>query len=89
MKKTVFTIAIVLGMACSAFAQHGGMFGRGPERQSEKYNSRSDENSGGMINMPNVHNRDKDTDAATPLGGGVLLLVGLGAAYVFKKKNDK
>ena len=60
----------------------GGLLGRGPQREGLF--------SGGGIFSPNIpsHGTNQDTDA--PLGGGVLLLVGMGAAYaVSKKRNGK
>ena len=86
MKKLALTIAIILGLGIGAIAQEGGIFGKGPDRQS---NSRTSETSGGMINLPGAHSQSEDSNAAAPLGSGVLLLVGLGAAYALRKKNEK
>ena len=88
MKKTVFTIAIILGLGLGAFAQGGGLFGKGPDPQSERSNTRENGN-GGLINLPGAHNQTSDSDATTPIGGGALLLIGFGAAYALKKKDEK
>ena len=81
MKKTILTIAILFGMFTGAFAQ-GGLFGMGPERQSESYDYSE---RGGMLSLPSSHGNDQDE---SPLGSGALLLIGFGAAYALKKKKD-
>ena len=85
MKKLVLTIAIVLGMGIAATAQGGGLF---------KYGEAADQNRGGGLmkgdgvdmNFP-LHGGTGDADA--PLTGGALLLIGFGAAYALKKRNEK
>lgn len=59
----------------------GGLLGHGPSREG-LFN-------GGGIFSPNIpaHGTTEDTDA--PIGDGVLLLIGLGAAYAMTKKNRK
>ena len=79
MKKTVMTIAIVLGLAIGAMAQGGGLFERGEMIESES-------NGSATPMLPLNHGSDKDHDAA-PLGSGVVLLAGLGAAYLVGKKR--
>lgn len=87
MKKTVLTLAIVLGMTIGAFAQEGGgIFGRGPMPGNELYESTT--NSSGPLMLPQVHGAGADQSGeTTPLGTGALLLIGFGAAYALKKKN--
>lgn len=82
MKNLTLIIAIVLGMTIGASAQNGGLFGKGPDRQGESYDSRSD---GPMISLPTTHGDTNDQGA--PLGGGALLLIGFGAAYALRKKK--
>ena len=86
MKKTLTTLAILLGMALCATAQNGGgLFQRGsmPEEASyENYNTRS----GGLI-LPGGHGQNTDADA--PLGSGIAVLVGLGGAYLVAKKSKE
>lgn len=89
MKKIAFTIAIVLGLSLGVFAQGGGLFGKGPDPRNERFNNRESGNNSGMINLPAAHGQTTDADADAPLGEGVLLLIGLGAAYALKKKDDK
>lgn len=85
MKKTLLTIAIVLGMTIGAVAQKqgGGLFGMGDQRgymtdQEETYRD-------GLLSLPNTHGTNDDSPA--PLGTGALLLIGFGAAYALKKKQ--
>ena len=83
MKKLVLAIAIVLGMGIGAYAQGGGgLF---------KYGETTEQNrAGGMVatpGLPDIHGGTGNADA--PLTGGALLLIGFGAAYAMKKRNEK
>lgn len=86
MKKTLLTIAIVLGMTLGAMAQKqgGGLFGMGDQRgymtEQDNYNRGT-----GLLDLPNSHGDNDDQPA--PLGGGTLLLIGFGAAYALKKRQ--
>ena len=82
MKKTILTIAIVLGIAVGASAQNRGLFGMGPEH-GESYDSY--ERTSGVMGLPTSHGTSQDQDA--PLGSGALLLIGFGAAYAMKKRR--
>lgn len=88
MKKLVLTIAIVLGLGLTTFAdpETGGLFGRGETRQST-YNSREGEDAATFMRLPSQHNAESGNDQPAPLGGGVLLLAGFGAAYMIAKKR--
>ena len=85
MKKLILTTAIVLTMGVGAFAQ--GLLGRGEDF--------SDEPRGGLRGTtPGVidtHNYEGDVngDGETPLGSGIAVLMGLGAAYVVAKKRKE
>ena len=82
MKKLVLTIAIVLGMGIGAYAQ-GGLF---------KYGEQPDQTrEGGMMKggFPTLPGHDATGDVDAPLTGGALLLIGFGAAYALKKRNEK
>ena len=83
MKKLALTIAIVLGMTIGAFAQGGGLFGKG-----NALNDDDTREAGwvGALNVPGQHGLSGDQSAA-PLGGGALLLIGFGAAYALKKRK--
>ena len=84
MKKTLITIAIVLGITIGASAQNGGLFGKGPSRDMDyEYSTREGE--GGLLNLPSQHGTSNDETA--PLGSGALLLIGFGAAYALKRRK--
>ncbi len=96
MKKIAFTIAIVLGIGMSSFAQ-GGLFQYGEVSDQDYYagtawyvlnqNNEFQIHKGGGLIIPNLptHGEEDNTDA--PLGSGVLLLIGFGAAYAMKKRK--
>ena len=87
MKKLALTIAIVLGMGMSTFAQdvevydRAGLFGKAPGifRGGEP-----DEDP--LFGLPSEHGLENDTD--TPLGSGIAVLMGLGLAYTLKKRRE-
>ena len=92
MKKALLTLAIVLGMTFGASAQYfgnngqpngGGLFGRGATLEAGE----SEPGGPGVPLLP-MHGQPDNQDAA-PLGSGVLLLIGMGAAYAVAKKNKK
>ena len=88
MKKLIMTIAIVLGMGMSTFAQEvevyeeKGLFGmgkgifRGGDGQEDP-----------LLNLPGF-GEEEDVDA-TPLGSGIAVLMGLGAAYLVGKRRKE
>jgi len=85
MKKLVLTIAVVLGLGLTSFANtnDGGLFQRGAaEPASGLYGDR------GMRDInPNLPGHGGTDDADAPLGSGVAVLLGLGAAYMVAKKH--
>ena len=88
MKKAIITLAIVLGMTLGASAQWGGgLFQRGAVTDEEFYGAGYDyqTRTDGLLNLPGQHGTTDDVQA--PLGGGVLLLIGFGAAYALKRKQ--
>ena len=87
MKKLSLTIAIVLGLSLTTFANptEGGLFQRGAASEpaaTELYGTRT-----GTEATPKLpdHNMTGNQDA--PLGSGVAVLLGLGAAYLVGKKR--
>ena len=79
------TFAIVLGLSLTTFANptDGGLFQRGEATEPTPdaiYGIRTT----GMPNLP-THNHTENQDA--PLGSGVAVLLGLGAAYLVGKKR--
>ena len=60
----------------------GGLFGRGESMNTGLGNGFRNN---AFLSLPFAHGNTNDSDA--PLGGGVLLLIGFGAAYALKKKS--
>ena len=82
MKKLLMTTALVLTLGLGAYAQDGGLLGFG--ETSDEYlkgdgTGLTTPNLPGGFGLPN--------DQGAPLGSGIAVLVGLGAAYAFSKKR--
>ena len=94
MKKTFLTIAIVLGMSIGAFAQ-GGLFQYGEVSDEDYYYGSAwyalDQNNDFQrsLLLPGLPIHGEDNNQNAPLGSGALLLIGFGAAYALKKRNEK
>ena len=91
MKKLALTIVIVLGLGVSAFAD-GGLFQRGYNAK----NGFSGYTYFGATDMgeeretfasPLMPIHGLETDQNAPVGSGIVLLMGLGAAYMAAKKR--
>ncbi len=82
MKKLVLTLAIVLGLGMTTFAEGGGLFLRGDEPEKEGVNGTR----GGFPGVPG-HGGTGNADA--PLGTGVAVLTALGAAYLVGKRRKE
>ena len=80
MKKTLMTATLILGMAVSGLCQGGGLFERGEMADAGIRNNNTPM-------LPAAHGSGEDQSATTPLGGGVLVLGALGAAYLLGKKR--
>ena len=76
MKKLALTLAIVLGLGFGAMAQNG-LFQRG-ETASQNRDG-----------LPGFPNHGEGTDQPAPVGTGVALLIGFGAAYALAKKHEE
>lgn len=79
MKKTIMTLAIVLGLGMASFAQGGGLFQRGAIDES----TINREDTPGLPGHGSTGNQD------TPLGSSIVALMGLGAAYLVGKKRNE
>lgn len=87
MKKLALTAAILLGLGLSTFAQYDegrygiqpwfqtGLMGKGPNRDAES-----------NLDLPYEHGLEDDYDIV-PVGSGLAVLMGLGAAYLVGKKR--
>ena len=85
MKKLALTIAIVLGLGMTTFAENGGgLFQRGA---AEPTGGVYDDRTSSGIMLPTEHGQNGNADA--PLGSGVVALLGLGAAYLVSKKRSE
>ena len=84
MKKLALTIAVVLGLGLTTFANNdGGLFQRGASEPTYGlYRDRDDR----LLVVPG-HGKTGNMDA--PLGSGVAVLLGLGAAYMVAKKRKE
>ena len=86
MKKLSLTIAIVLGLCLTTFADpnQGGLFQRGEATEpaaTELYGIRAGEGN------PKLPNHGESTNQDAPLGSGIALLLSLGGAYLVGKKR--
>ena len=91
MKKLTLTIAILLGITMTTFAD-GGLFNRGynAENGYSGYNyfgAKAEGDNAGSPAMPLLPQHGQDTNQPAPLGSGIAVLVGLGAAYMVAKKR--
>ena len=92
MKKLTLTIAIILGMTMTTFADDGGLFHRGNNAKngasgyslfgSKLGETRDDTDIHPMLPM---HGETENQDA--PLGSGIVALMSLGAAYMVAKRR--
>ena len=82
MKKLILTFAIVLTVGVSAFAQRS-LLGKSEEEQAGR------ELTTPLIVQPESHNMPGNQNASAPLGTGVAIMLGLGAAYMVAKKRKE
>ena len=83
MKKLALTLAIVLGLGLTTFAEPngGGVFGRG---ESNDRNTNSS-----TLFAPKLPNHGQNTNQPAPLGSGIVVLTALGAAYLVGKRRKE
>ena len=86
MKKLALTIAIVLGLGLTTFADPngGGLFQRG-DSDNEAFEGANWRTS----NMPALPNHGQSTNQNAPLGTGIAVLTALGAAYLVGKRRKE
>ncbi len=83
MKKLALTLAIVLGLGLTTFADGGGLFQRGNTPEQEGiYGNRGN----GPI-TPGMPGHGGTGNADAPLGTGIAVLAVLGGAYLVGKKR--
>ncbi len=79
MKRIVLSIALVLTLGLSVNAQSDGFF-------KSTYQDANEEARAGSA-LPGVPGFGGNEDKPAPLGSGLLLLAGMGAAYALRRKN--
>ena len=85
MKKLALTIVIVLGLSMTTFANpdEGGLFQRGTTPANESlYGNRETPSL-----TPGLPGHGSGNNEPAPLGSGIAVLLGLGAAYMVGKKR--
>ena len=87
MKKLFLTIAIVLGLGLTTFADPngGGLFKRGMVIDDEEYYGAGSYRDGMLTPGLPLHDQEGNQDA--PLGTGIAVLAALGGAYLVAKKR--
>jgi hypothetical protein len=89
MKKLIATTAIILGLSMTTFAQ-GGLFHRGAgagDSQRADYSLMKGAGDNGEA-TPMLPNHDATGgNQPAPVGSGIAVLMGLGAAYMVAKKR--
>ena len=85
MKKVALTVAIVLGLSMTTFAgqNDGGLFKRGETAET------TDNREGGALATPGLPGHGSGNNENAPLGTGIAVLAGLGAAYLIGKKRNQ
>ena len=85
MKKLALTIAIVLGLGLTTFADPngGGLFKRGIAPDEEIYGMGFTKDG----DAPMLPNHGESTNQDAPLGTGIAVLAALGGAYLVAKKR--
>ena len=92
MKKLALTIAIVLGLSVTTFADGGGLFNRADNAKNgvsgyTYFNGNRPSEPGDATPVLPAHNQTGNQNA--PLGSGIAVLMGLGAAYMVAKKRKE
>ena len=87
MKKLLLTAAIILGLATTTFADPngGGLFKRGETPE----NSMATRYENGETPVTPGHGQTGNQNGEAPLGTGIVVLLGLGVAYLIGKKRSE
>ena len=87
MKKLVLTMAIVLGLGMASYADGGGLFGQGQSVDDNSSTPTTIMTGNRLGGTPGFPGHGEDGNQPAPLGSGIVLLAGLGAAYAVSKKR--
>ena len=91
MKKTILTIAILLGLTLTTFAD-GGLFNRGNNAkygQSGYIYFNAKDTGSGDVATPLLPPHGSDDNEPAPLGSGIAFLMSLGVTYWMVRKRKK
>ena len=92
MKKLTITIVLLLGLTMTTFAD-GGLFNRGNNAKNGQasgyiyFGAKAEGDNAGSPAMPLLPQHGVDTNQPAPLGSGIAVLMGLGAAYLVGKRR--
>ena len=81
MKKVFVTLSLILTLGLGASAQSDAFFSYSDVETPNRTGSE-------LGATPGLPMRNQSTDQTAPLGSGLLLLAGMGAAYALRRKND-
>jgi LPXTG-motif cell wall-anchored protein len=93
MKKLIITITILFGLSLTTFAD-GGLFHRGSNARNGQasgytyFNAKAPSESVGLMS-PGLPPHGSDDNQPAPLGSGIAVLMGLGAAYLVGKRRKE
>ena len=90
MKKQLMTIAIVLGLSMTSFAQ-GGLFHRGAnvDGTPAEVSLTGDGTKAAGVGTPMLPIHEQNGSQPAPLGSGIVLLTALGAGYAVAKRRKE
>jgi len=92
MKKLIMTIAILLGLTMTSFAD-GGLFNRGYNAKNGQANGyiyfNAKNTASEEVATPMLPPHGSDDNEPAPLGSGIALLTVLGAGYVVAKRRKE
>ena len=81
MKKVLVTLSLILTLGLGASAQSDAFFTYSDVNEQQRTGTE-------LGATPGLPMRGQSGDHSAPLGSGLLLLAGMGAAYALRRKND-
>lgn len=87
MKKVTLIATLILGLSMSTFAGDGGLFKRGETPNGNGSTTYTYASRSNRENTPMLPNHGEEGNQPAPLGSGIAVLAGLGAAYLIGKKR--
>ena len=95
MKKLIITTSLIIGIGLMAVAEGntGGLFGRAGNGSGNHagyvlYGTKDGESTSDLL-TPMLPQHGQETNQPAPLGSGIAVLLGLGAAYLAIKKHKE